>query len=308
MMINVKLDNKAKNTIAKTLGLNEGGEVVDNGEKIEDLVNKDVITKASATEVGGSIYIFGGRNNYNVSNQIEKYNCETGVFTTLETILPYNLFNLQTVSYGNKIYIFGGRKKVSTSESANTQMWYFDTVTETLNNLEKTQYYSGAVAVGGYIYLFYPEGNTSTRVDKLDVETGKISSYITAFSHSGYNLNLESVGNNIYIFGNGDNTIYKFDTVNETIEDLSIYLNAKYCASSVIGGNIYIFGGTGESGIEGKIYKFDTNNNALFELTIKCAELENMASAVVGNNIYLFGGDYGTNIGAYNTQRFSVNF
>ena len=168
-MIKVELDSKAKNTVSKTLGLNEGGEVVDNGEKIEDLVNKKVITKASATEVGGNIYIFGGRNNHNVSNRIEKYNCETGVFTTLETILPYNLFMLQTASCGNKIYIFGGRKKVGSSDSANEQMWCFDTVTENLTTLEKTGYYSSAVTVGGYIYLFYQNIGYSVNIYSIHI-------------------------------------------------------------------------------------------------------------------------------------------
>ena len=304
-MINVKLDNKAKNTVAKTLDLG-GGKVVDNGEKIERLGNVLSITKASATEVGGNIYIFGGRNNYNVFNRITKYNCETGVFTDLQTTLPYNLFNLQTASCGNRIYIFGGRKRVGSSESANTKMWCFDTETETLTTYEEESSYTGAVAVGGYIYLMAVSGGAGS-IQKLNVETGNVS-YVTKFPHNVTNVNLESVGNNIYIFGNGDNTIYKFDTVNQTIEDLSVDLNTKYCASSVIGGNIYIFGGEGESGINGKIYKFDTENKALFELTIQSAQFENMASAVVGNNIYLFGGDYGTNIGASITQRFSVNF
>ena len=306
-MIEVKLDSKAKNTVSKTLGLNEGGEVVDNGEKIEEYYGSPLfLTMVSATEVGGNIYIFGGRNGTIVSNKITKFNCETGTFTDLQT-LPYDLYNLTTASCGNKIYIFGGRKKVGSSDSANEQMWCFDTVTENLTTLEETGYYSSAVTVGGYIYLFYQAAPKSTEIRKFDVETGKTSSSVY-FNHDSRYAKAESVGNNIYIFGNGDNTIYKYDTIAGTIEDLSIYLNVKNCASSVIGGNIYLFGGVGESGIEGKIYKFDTNNNALFELTIKCANLENMASAVVGNNIYLFGGDYGTNMGAANTQRFSVNF
>ena len=221
--------------------------------------------------------------------------------------MNYNLYNLTTASCGNKIYIFGGRKKVGSSDSANEQMWCFDTKTENLTTLEETGFYSSAVTVGGYIYLFYQSAPKSTEIRKFDVETGKTSLGVY-FNHNSYYAKAESVGNNIYIFGNGDNTIYKYDTIAGTIEDLSIYLNVKNCATSVIGGNIYIFGGTGESGIEGKIYKFDTENNALFELTIKSSDLENMTSAVVGNNIYLFGGDYGTNIGATITQRFSVNF
>ena len=287
--------------------LKKGGEVVDNGEKIERLGNALSITMASATEVGGNIYIFGGRNGTNVYNRITKYNFETETFTDLQATLPYNLYDFSTASCGNKIYIFGGRKKVGPSDSANDGIFCFDTKTENLTTLEETGFYDSAVTVGGYIYLFYQIAPKSTEIRKFDVETGKTSSSVY-FNHDSYYAKAESVGNNIYIFGNGDNTIYKYDTIAGTIEDLSIYLNVQKCATSVIGGNIYIFGGTGESGIEGKIYKFDTNNNALFELTIKCVELENMASAAVGNNIYLFGGDYGTNIGATNTQRFSVNF
>lgn len=296
------------NNLERIRSIKKGGEVVDNGEKIENYGDLFPFTMASATEVGGNIYIFGGRNSTNVSNQIRKYNCETGTFTNLQTTLPYNLFMLQTASCGNKIYIFGGRKRVGTSESSNTKMWCFDTKTETLTTYEQESYYSGAVAVGGYIYLIYTTGGSSSgSIRKLDVETGNISN-ITSFPHDVTYINLESVGNNIYLFGNGDNTIYKFDTVNETLEDLSINLNVIHCASSTIGGNIYIFGGVGEAGMNGKIYKFDTDNKLLFELTIKSTNLEYMASAVVGNNIYLFGGDSGTNAAAYSTQKFSVNF
>ncbi len=109
-----------------------------------------------------------------------------------------------------------------------------------------------------------------------------------------------AVGTNIYILGGNGvyKSIYKFDTITNTIETLSTELPYSLyrpgCA--VVGTKIYLFGGSQYVDSSSTIYHdticvFDTTDETLEVLsTTLPKELNAIAAAAVGTNIYLFGG------------------
>lgn len=109
-----------------------------------------------------------------------------------------------------------------------------------------------------------------------------------------------AVGTNIYILGgNGvHKSIYKFDTLTNTIETLSAELPYSLytpgCA--VVGTKIYLFGGSQYVDSSSTIYHdticvFDTTDETLEVLSATLPAVANgIAAAAVGTDVYLFGG------------------
>ena len=126
-----------------------------------------------------------------------------------------------------------------------------------------------------------------------------------------------AVGSNIYIFG-GDtkntrlSTIYKYDTLSDTITTLSITLpKAIYGAVSVaVGSNIYIIGGYYQSGNahQNTIQKFNTTSNVLTTLTTTLPSgMAYSSAAAVGGAIYILGG-YGDSWSYFDTiEKFDIS-
>lgn len=108
------------------------------------------------------------------------------------------------------------------------------------------------------------------------------------------------VDDDVYIIGgenssrSGVNTIYKYDTLSDTITTLSVTLpTTRYgMCGSLVGKKVYLFGGISASAITSMIQIFDTeaktitNASATLPLPIK-----NMKCEAVGTKIYLFGGE-----------------
>jgi hypothetical protein len=121
-------------------------------------------------------------------------------------------------------------------------------------------------------------------------------------------------GNFIYIFGGSDNTIDKYDIVNDTCVRISTTLpwNLGYIAESAAlasNGKIYIFGGYHHPSYRDEILEFDPATETIVDTG---ARLPNPRSDVVavtfGDYIYLFGGEPLTNqILRYDPANPSVN-
>ena len=158
-----------------------------------------------------------------------------------------------------------------------------------------------------------PEANEENYLKGKIYTQGELLEYISKVALSEPNIFLTNnlpvileasaaaaVGTNIYIFGGYDNsnyrnTIYKFDTISNSITTLSTVLPSQRSGASAvsIGTNIYIFGGRSSgSGYTSTIYKFNTTNETITTLSATLPRaLSGIAISKKDNFIYLFGGE-----------------
>lgn len=109
-------------------------------------------------------------------------------------------------------------------------------------------------------------------------------------------IGVASIGSKVYLFGGYTkeaylNTIRVFDTVNNTLETLSVTIPKKLAnmGVAVVGSDIYLFGGYSGSAST-SIYKFSTATNEIAQVATLSTALSSMGVAVMGSLVYLFGG------------------
>ena len=139
---------------------------------------------------------------------------------------------------------------------------------------------------------------------KINGESGKIFTLNKVLGQTLMDFCCATYGNYIYIFGghNGtsySNIIYKFNSINETIEQLSVRLPQALDSAccSIYQDKIYIFGGGNGSSYLNTIYKFNCTTETISRLNTTLPEkLGYACCASRGSSIYIFGGDNGTSV------------
>lgn len=262
--------------------------------------------------VGNKIYTFGGQTgtgyDASSSNFINIFNAETEQLEGPNSNTPELIFDACAASVGTNIYVFGGFLHRGLKTTAN--VFKYNTVDNTITNACCTIPDGGVggatcAAVGTDIYIFCghcsPDGisikslNSIFKFDTLSEEITKLDA--TVLYKSGRGVRCVAVGTDIYIFGgdmmaNTSMDIVKFDTVNQTIEEVAVDLPSRMSTPSVaaIGNNIYIFSGDTPNA-DKTIYKLNVLNGTIETLELELPEvLEDATAQSVGKNIYIFGG------------------
>lgn len=291
----IKAGATGNNNLERIRSLQNGGGGGTPKEEIKEIsnFNYDLSEMASAT-VGDNIYLFGGfiGGTHNDSTaDIHVLNTKSNLVQKVAEMPTFDFRSLTSAVVGNFVYLFGGRKKSGASESANLYLYKFNTTNNVAEQFGGGEFanYMCAVAVGGKIYLLNPNVRTMN-IEYFDVTKGTVT-----IESTGKNFQLErqgdirgtkavAVGGFIYYFYDGKISKYEADT--NTLRELSITTPETLSgeAITVIGGDIYLFGGLSDS-----IYKFSTANETIEKLSLKFNYTYSTAQTL-GNNIYLFGG------------------
>lgn len=183
----------------------------------------------------------------------------------------------------------------------------------TVNTLPFAKDYINSAVVGTKIYLFF-DGNTTIAV--YDSVTNTIETLETVLPTSLNGKIVSAVGTDIYIIGGRSGstysqTIYKFDTLTNSISTLTISFSDCYAPSISIGTDIYIFGGRYGSGTYqyyDNIYKLDTLNNKIESLPTKMPKsLTSVSAVLVGNDFFIFGGADNNSTANYDIYKYNIN-
>lgn len=192
---------------------------------------------------------------------------------------------------------------------------------------------SSAASKENIIYIFGGVdvyGNVSNKILKLNVDTQEISELNTVLPHPLAASSAAAVGDNIYIFGGYSEyvvspkslaTIYKFNTVDETIKLLDgekqslINGSSSFGSCCVVGTDIYYIGGIGGGGgYTDSFYKFNTVSETIELLRSPNNYLQpNKMMVSIKNDIYVFGGggfvtDTSSKIIKYDTTDLTSSF
>lgn len=219
----------------------------------------------STVAVGKKIYMISPKGSY---NHVYIYDTETNEWSYISSALSNDFWHRSASVVDSNIYIFGGYfwKQYSSAKYTNT-IFLYNTVYDAsalLNvTLPTSSYGICSAAVDKKIYLFHADFNS---IYIFDTETKQVLSTGIALPTSYTPTGAISIGSNIYLFYS--NSIYKFDTINQTSEYIcsiptsapensnSSWYRRGYCKC---GDDIYIFGG-GNKVID-IIYKFSTSYN-----------------------------------------------
>ena len=195
--------------------------------------------------------------------------------------------------------------------------------------LPNNVFHSTAAAIGRRIYIFGGGGSSvfTDRVHVYDVDTNTARQLDCTMPYAANGAAAVTVGEKIYLFGgrgsseNADTwkSISIFDPATETFETLSVELPEKryLLAAAAVGKRIYLFGGSfkstsGNETIRRYIYMFNTESNAITQLSANLTETTYGAAAVaVGTKIYVFGGsrssaNYMKTICRFDTENYEI--
>ena len=293
----VKTANTPNNVSFRNVfnGAYDGGEIL----KLEETLPNTMYGQCCTT-IKTDIYFIYSTNMY-------KFDTLTNTLTTLDITLPTSESERRCIAVNNDIYIFGGRD--------NSAIYKYNIISNTLSTLSITFNYHGMglANIGTNIYVFGGDvtstyGTMNSSIYKYDTLTNSFTSI--ASGYYGCDLACAVVGTDIYLLGGKDHssnyispTMYKFDTLTNTLTTLNTSLStygSVYIGVSVIGTNIYIFGGAYylnaiNTGLKitpyNKIRVFDTLTNKLTTLDSTLPRnLYDMSYGTIGLNTYFFGG------------------
>ncbi len=215
------------------------------------------------------IYIFNGDTYTNTT-----YTDTVEIVDIMTGDLSYSATNPYPVEYGgsavwnNKIYIFGG----SNSSGYSNRLYEFDPSTESwtrLADMPEAKQTNGEI-INGVLYVIGGySGSTSKRIDAYDIQNstwtplGELPDGISAHATI-------SSGKNIWLVGSYDNIKflgqYNVET-NSFTQLTSNMIGRKHCGASIVGDNLYIFGGNQSS-----------NESSIKNL--QYADISNIANAI----------------------------
>lgn len=238
---------------------------------------------------------FGSNTIYALALNIHKeYNIDTN---TLTDLLPSDTGNGDCAICNVKGTIYLFRPDITNDK---LEISTYDPITNTKNIIITesstiSQYITLSVVNNDiYIVGYHPKSmNDSGKIYKFSIDDGSLTYTNVQLGDSlRYNVGSACVGTNIYFFGgessvsNVTNTIFKYDTVTNTLTTLDITLsNPSTYTAAAIGTDIYIF----DDGTS--IQKLNTINETIETLdgiNLTSNTLGNSKSCVaVGNKIYV---------------------
>lgn len=190
---------------------------------------------------------------------------------------------------------------------------------------EYSTYYPAMAMVDGKVYIF--GGGTSGDKNTIKVFDPYVKTVTTLAKTLPNALGMAgcgAVGKNIFLFGGNyseqvQSTLYMFDTVEQTVTDLSdVYTGhigsskpLKQISCATVGDVIYLFGGIGANSgaVNKEIYRFDGVNKTFLGSGVN---LPNVTSSLcicspVGDKIYVFSGDKEGAIYCYDIHAMTVD-
>lgn len=168
-------------------------------------------------------------------------------------------------------------------------------------------------AVGNKIYLFggyqYGGAGNSNKIYRFNSENNKLTEVGETLPTACNGASAVADGKKIYFLCDGTNAIHVFNTENETLSTLNITLpaNLRGCATCMVDGVIYMFGGYENGAVTPYVYKFDTKTNESAKAVNSFSSaIYGHCAASVGKIIYVFGGSQNnvaiTTIHMFNTE------
>ena len=220
----------------------------------------------------------------------------------LNVVLLNAMTQTGTANVNDNIYLIGGL--VGTSNSTSSDIYKFNTSNSeiTLCNAKiPTGFYTtinNCVAVGKCIYMFGGNSIRDKYIQKYDTENDTCEVVYT-FNYEWINgVGLAAIGNDIYLIGGRKKnkgaskgsyltSIYKFNTLNNTLSDTGIGFTGGSVCTIVKGTDIYMFGGTINGSNNNAVRKFDTETNTITVLPTTIPFTGVMKGVIIDNYIYL---------------------
>ena len=219
----------------------------------------------------------------------------------LNVVLLNAMTQMGAANVNDNIYLIGGL--VGTSNSTSSNIYKFNTSNSeiTLCNAKiPTSFYTtinNCVAVGKCIYMFGGNSIHDKSIQKYDTENDTCTVVYT-FNYEWINgLGLAVIGNDIYLIGGRKKnkgaskgsyltSIYKFNTLNNTLSDTGISFTGANVCTIAKGTSIYMFGGTINGSTNNTVRKFDTETDTITVLSTT-PFTGVMRGVIIDNYIYL---------------------
>ena len=276
----------------------------------------------SMVAIGTDIYIFGGSDSTGLVNdfyKIDKTNntAKSITLTSSGTTISERQAH-SMVAIGTDIYIFGGRDgsgllndfyKIDTTNSYNVTPI---TLSSSSGTAISGRFSHTMVAIDKDIYIFGGRDGSGYSNDFYKINTNNNIATPITLSSSGttitgrYKHTMVAIGKDIYIFGGRDGSnyflsdFYKINTTNDTailitLTDATITGRREHTMVA-IGTDIYIFGGSDNTGRVNDFYKIDTTNDTATQIPLSSSgttitgRIEHTMVAI-DKDIYIFGGN-----------------
>lgn len=271
-----------------------------NGNEVDtypSLSNADIVSYE------GKIYTYGGSpDGSNRTNSIYCYDTRNGKLYKLDVKLKKDSTSHRIALIGDKVYIFGG---IRSGEKLDTVLVH-DLTNQTLTELDvKMPYGLNCAQIGYYEDKIYILGGLTNNgimsdIHEFDTKTNEFTKLEVNMTEKLYKGAWCTVGKYVYLIGGISSgrisSIYRFDMETHTYEKMNAQMSAPIAQARAVydnNGNIYIYGGTNNSGSLIKtVYKY---NIALDACTLENYELpEELANVCVVNvdgAIYILGGN-----------------
>ena len=219
----------------------------------------------------------------------------------LNVVLPNTMTQMGTANIGENIYLLGGYVG-NNINSSNIYKFNSSNGTITLCNAKIPTGFrttiNNCVAVGKCIYMFGGSNGNDKYIQKYDTENDTCEVVYT-FNYEWINgVGLAAIGTNIYLIGAWKKdkgaskgsyltSIYKFNTLNNTLSNTGIGFTGGSLCTIVKGTDIYMFGGTINGSSNNTVRKFDTETNTITALSTTTPFTGVMKGVIIDNYIYL---------------------
>lgn len=280
----------------KTLYSIDGTEI----DTYPSLSNADVIN------FQGNIITYGGSpDGINRTNKVYCFNTYSNKLYELNVTLEKPSTSHRCIVFGEKVYIFGGLNSGTRFDTIQVHDLKNNTLTtlETrmpfgANCFQVGRYYDKAYFVAGYI-----TGGATNKIYEFDFNTLEMTLLEETLPTNIFKGGWCYFSDSLYVVGgtNGSRVIdiYKFNMRTHKVETMNAKLPYKLsqCRVAYDGiNNLYIFGGTNESGkLMSDVFVYNINNDSLNELEFDLPlGIANTCVSNVNGKIYVLGGDNDT--------------
>ncbi|MDR1136357.1 MAG: DUF6531 domain-containing protein, partial [Clostridiales Family XIII bacterium] len=205
-------------------------------------------SRASATEFGGKVYIFGGATGDGVTDLVEML--DPGWDDKIE--LPVPLKDFESVMLAGKLYIIGGKKLSGGAAVSSRAVYAYDPVTKAISSkaqLPADFYYISAAAAYGKIYLIGSPSASSTTKSLYEYSPGRNQWTLAASIDTVKSGVTEAVfwNERIYMitaYSSTLRTVVTYDPITEQVvskPNITLSRSSTYKANAIVyGGELYL--------------------------------------------------------------------
>ena len=248
------------------LYINGSSKIEKYNKKTLEKVETTTIPKVDSMQVSNGIlyctrqFYIDGNNQYQYRVNLYAINLSTKTETELKSGLEHLKGNL--IIYNNKIYLIGGGYEYSYMSGgwtytypASNKITIYDISTKIVEEISYSygHWFSRCCLIGNNVFVFGGhtkvnggEGDYHNEIIKINLDTKTITKCNAVLPIATSRMGVSNLGNYIYISG-GDKTsqiVYRYDTVNDTIEQVNVTLEhaRTACATFFNGTELYLLG------------------------------------------------------------------